>query len=234
MGSASGVGKSTVCQGILAQLLADGYVPDQLAYFKPVTQCTDKQAVTQFCERNDIPHQEISTLIFKKGFSKAFIDGLSKTTETLLADLVTTITRVGKEKALVIIDGIGDPSTGSVVGVSNADIALALDATVIFVGIPGIGAAIDNTVLCLSYLQTKGINDIGLIYNKIPFAHRSEITRYVGRRLQQLVPNATLLGFITENAALQRDLNNEHYSAFEQWFGISIDSMLLKHFIAEN
>lgn len=150
MGSESGIGKSTVCLGILAQLLAAGFNANQLAYIKPVTQCIEKQPVAIFCEQSKITYIDIGNLVFKPGFSRDFIDDLTKPTDELLADVVSSILSIGKDKEVVIIDGVGDPSVGSVVGVSNVDVALPLPCSVIFVGKPGIGAAIDNTVLCVS------------------------------------------------------------------------------------
>ena len=75
MGAESGAGKSTVCLGILAQLLASGLTPYQLAYIKPATQCITKQTVALFCEQTKIPYMDIGNLVFRKGFSKDFIDG---------------------------------------------------------------------------------------------------------------------------------------------------------------
>ena len=155
MGSASGVGKSTLCEGLLAQLLLDGYQPEQLAYIKPMTQCTDKQAVTVFCESEHIAHQSIGSLVFKKGFSKDFIDGLSKNSSMLLEDILAEIVQISEDKDVVIVDGIGGPATGSVIGVSNVTIALALNAPVLFVGKAGIGVAIDDTILAVSLCRSK-------------------------------------------------------------------------------
>lgn len=155
MGSASGVGKTMLCEGLLAQLLLDGYQPEQLAYIKPMTQCTDKQAVTAFCESEHIAHRSIGSLVFKKGFSKDFIDGLSKNSAMLLEDILAEIAQISADKDIVIVDGVGSPSTGSAIGGSNVDIALSLDAPVLFVGKAGIGAAIDDTILAVSFMQLK-------------------------------------------------------------------------------
>jgi dethiobiotin synthetase len=196
MGAESGVGKSTVCLGILAQLLVSGFTADQLAYIKPVTQCIAKQSVALFCEQKHIPYRDMGSLVFNKGFSKDFISGLTPGSDELLAEVLAAIADIGKGKAVVIIDGVGDPSVGSVVGVSNVDVAVALACYVIFVGKPGIGAAIDNTVLCISFMQQKGIADIGIIYNKIPLVAMTEIKKQVTKRLLELLPEVTLLGFI--------------------------------------
>jgi dethiobiotin synthetase len=196
MGAESGAGKSTVCQGILAQLLDSGFTADQLAYIKPVTQCTEIQPVALFCKQQNIPYRDMETLVFKKGFSKDFIDGLTPGSEELLAEVLSSIVAIGQDKTIVIIDGVGDPSVGCVVGGSNVDIAVALACNVIFVGKPGIGAALDNTVLCASFMQYKGIVNIGVIYNKIPFSVVAEVEKYVTKRLPELLPEVTLLGFI--------------------------------------
>jgi dethiobiotin synthetase len=117
----------------------------------------------------------------------------------LLAEVLATIVAIGKGKAVVIIDGVGDPSMGSVVGVSNVDVAAALACNVIFVGKPGIGSAIDNTVLCVSFMQYQGLANIGIIYNKIPFPAVAKIKKYVTKRLPELLPGITLLGFIVND-----------------------------------
>lgn len=227
MGAESGAGKSTVCLGILAQLLASGFAADQLAYIKPVTQCTGKQTVALFCEQQHIPHRYIGSLIFNKGFSKDFIDGLTQGADDLLAKVLASIFDIGKGKAVVIIDGIGDPSVGGVVGVSNVDIAASLACRAIFVGKPGIGAAIDNTVLCISFMQHRGIADIGVIYNKIPLAAMAEIKKHVTKRLPELLPEITLLGFIGKEQILETHLPYYAGNNIARWFASCIDRKTL-------
>ncbi|NOT86502.1 MAG: AAA family ATPase [Methylococcaceae bacterium] len=196
MGAGSGAGKSTVCLGILAQLLASGYAAEQLAYIKPVTQCIAKQPVALFCEHNKIACVDIGALVFKKGFSRDFIAGLTKPAAQLLTEVIASILSIGKDKSVVVIDGIGHPAVGSVVGVSNVDVALALPCKVVFVSNPGIGAAIDNTVLCVSFMQYKGLTDIGIIYNNIPLNAYADIKTQLTKRLPELLPTIPLLGFI--------------------------------------
>jgi dethiobiotin synthetase len=211
MGAESGAGKSTVCQGILAQLLASGFTSDQLAYIKPVTQCTEKQPVALFCEQKNILYRDLGSLVFKNGFSKDFIDGLTPRSDELLAKVLASIVAIGHGKVVVIIDGVGDPSVGCIVGMSNADVAAALTCNVIFIGKPGIGKAIDNTMLCVCFMQYKGIVDIGIIYNKIPFSAVTEMKKYVVKRLPELLPDVTLLGFlVNEDSAenINRGFNN--------------------------
>ena len=227
MGAESGAGKSTVCLGILAQLLESGLAPEQLAYIKPVTQCVVKQTVALFCEQTKIPCLDIGSLVFRKGFSQDFIDGLTKPSDELKADVLTSILGIGKEKEVVIIDGVGDPSVGSVVGVSNVDVALSLPCHVLFVGKPGIGAALDNTVLCVSFMQNKGLTNIGIIYNKVPIPAFFEIKKFITKRLPELLPEVTLLGFVRDDQIAESYLKDNSSAKIAQWFSTYVDERIL-------
>lgn len=218
MGSASGVGKTTICEGLLAQLLFNGYQPEQLAYIKPMTQCTDKQAVTFFCENEHITHRSISSLIFKKGFTKDFIDGLTKNSAILLEDILTEITQISTDKDIVIVDGVGGPTTGSVVGVSNVDIAVSLAAPVLFIGKAGIGSAIDDTILAVNFMQQRGIKNIALIYNKIEASELVNTKHYLSKRLTELLPNVPVLDFITNHTQLYGETKHHPLLKISQWF----------------
>lgn len=226
MGTNSGVGKSTVCLGILAQLLNYGYLPEQLAYIKPITQCVKKQAVAEFCAKNGIPFVDIGSLVFKKGFTRDFIDGLTPSSAELLTTLLQTILTIGAGKAVVLIDGIGSPSVGSVVGVSNIDIAALLPCRIIFVGKSGIGAAIDDTVLGVSFIQSKHKQNIGLIYNNIPLTDVSDTQNYVSKRIVQLLPNTTPLGFIARNEEL-KTFSQESSEKIAAWFDSYVNKSTL-------
>ena len=116
---------------------------------------------------------------------------------------------------------------GSVVGVSNVDVALSLPCSVIFVGKPGIGAALDNTVLCVSFMQHKGLTNIGIIYNKIPLAAIAEIKKYVSKRLPELLPKVKLLGFIGNDQIDETLLKNNFSEDIAQWFSSYVNERTL-------
>ncbi|MCK5121741.1 MAG: AAA family ATPase [Methylococcales bacterium] len=218
MGSSSNIGKTTLCEGLLLQLLIDGYQPEQLAYIKPITQCIEKQAVSVFCENNHIAHQSIGSLVFTKGFTKNFIDGLSKTSDSLLKEILAEISQISENKAIVIIDGIGGPSTGSVVGVSNVDIARSLAAPVLFIGKPGIGSAIDDTILAVNFMQQGGIKNIALVYNKIESSELVSVKHYLSTRLAELLPRVPVLDFIPIHTQLNQTTKLQSASKISQWF----------------
>lgn len=227
MGAASGVGKSTVCAGILAWLVANGSAPGRLAYIKPMTQCVEKQPVARFCERMEIAHHDVGRLIYRKGFTKDFIDGLTLGSMALRSRVMDEITEISDAKEIVVIDGVGGPADGSVIGVSNADIAISLPCQVIFVGKSGIGAAIDNTVLCLSFMQNRWIPNIWVIYNNIPESHLDEIKRYVTKRFADLMPDAALLGFIGHDRDLDDRFRTHNILQIAEWFGRHLNTKFL-------
>src|SRR5438128_240635 len=68
-GDRSGVGKSSLCLGILGCLLKLGFQASELGYLKPCTQCEDVQLVSKFCERESIAHLPMSPIRFYQGFT---------------------------------------------------------------------------------------------------------------------------------------------------------------------
>ena len=202
-----------VCQAILANLMAIGYSPRQLAYIKPMSQCVIKQPIAAFCEAAAIVFIDKGPVVFRKNFSRNFIDGMGIPSNRLMNEVLATINDISQGKDIVVIDAMGGPSAGAVIGISNADIAAILSCRVLFVGKPGIGKAIDDTLLCTSFMYSKGISDIGLIYSNIPPRILDEIEKYVSKRLSRLLPKATLLGFIPQQQNLEAILR---YQAWQQ------------------
>ena len=98
---------------------------------------------------------------------------------------------------------------------------------VIFVGKPGIGAAIDNTVLCVSFMQQKGLKNIGIIYNKIPLSAFVDIQKCVTKRLPKLLPEITLLGFIGRDHIIENPLQDNASEELARWFSSYVDRKAL-------
>lgn len=164
-GNLSGVGKSTVCLGLLKMFLSIGYAVKDLAYIKPCTQCTKIQMVTKFCLENNIDTIN-SPIVFYKGLTSDVIDD-KYSSEELLQNTINTIKNLGKYKKIVIVDGIGYPSVGSVIGISNGTVANALKCPVLLVGEHGIGNAIDSTNLAISFFAQEKVQVLGCIWNKV-------------------------------------------------------------------
>ncbi|KAF0712616.1 Aste57867_4752 [Aphanomyces stellatus] len=171
-GDKSQVGKSTICLGLLGSLLELGYKPHELAYIKPATQCEESQLVGRFCAHHGIAARPIGPVVFYSGFTRAFLEQPDAATATadLLHQVVDAVEAISASKRIVIIDGVGYPSVGSICGVSNADIAAALQPiSVVVVGKKGVGDAVDSFNLNASYFtHQRGVRVLGGIFNRLP------------------------------------------------------------------
>lgn len=144
-GDRSSVGKSTFSLLLLAALLDTvGFPASSVAYIKPVTQCEAEQPITKFCRQRGVDCQGIGPVVFYSGFTRAFLDENTKPSEELLQDACAAVKEIGIGKRLVLIDGVGYPAVGSICGISNADVAKALQAPVLLVGKSGVGDAVDS------------------------------------------------------------------------------------------
>lgn len=69
-GDESGVGKTSVCLGLLSAALQNGYKPEELAYIKPCTQCEDVQLLWKWCESEGIQHEGVGPILFRQGYTQ--------------------------------------------------------------------------------------------------------------------------------------------------------------------
>ena len=176
-GDRSQVGKSSICLGLLGSLLKLGYKSSDLAYIKPATQCENPTLVSKFCNANNISCQPIGPLVYFKGYTREFLSGNTNTSEELLNQITNAVDDVGRDKKIVIIDGVGYPAVGSICGTDNATIASRcgittskdkkrLPALVLIVGKSGVGDAIDSFNLNRTYFEHKNVPILGAIFNR--------------------------------------------------------------------
>ena len=65
-----------------------------------------------------------------------------------------------------VVDGVGYPSVGSIVGLDNATVARAIGAAVVLVAKAGVGDAIDSFNLDATWFLAHGVPVVGAIYNR--------------------------------------------------------------------
>ena len=75
--------------------------------------------------------------------------------------------KLTKQKQSIIVEGTGHAGVGSVVDVSNADVAQMLGSKVIMVSEGGIGRSIDEIMLNKALFDVKGVEVLGVIINKV-------------------------------------------------------------------
>jgi dethiobiotin synthetase len=86
---------------------------------------------------------------------------------------------------LVIFEGTGHPGVGSVVGLSNADVAKLTKSGAIMVVEGGIGNTIDMMSMCLEKFYRLEVPLIGVIMNKVLEEKRDKSTYYVRKWLDK-------------------------------------------------
>mmetsp|Transcript_52526 Transcript_52526/g.151386 ORF Transcript_52526/g.151386 Transcript_52526/m.151386 type:complete len:366 (-) Transcript_52526:239-1336(-) len=166
-GAVTHVGKTTVCLGILAALRAAGVKPSELGYVKPATQCEAPDLLKKWCAAEGIDYVsgEDAPLVFYSGFTRSFLAGEQGTSDSWLARISAKVDELARGKRVLIIDGVGFPAVGSIVGVDNVDVAKAARAPVLLVCKSGVGSAIDSFNLNRCYFVSRGVPVIGAVFN---------------------------------------------------------------------
>jgi dethiobiotin synthetase len=166
-GDRSSVGKSSICLALLGSLIRLGVNPNCMAYIKPVTQCEAAQPVTEYCSKVGISHRGVGPVVFFKGFTRAYLSGETDSAENLTQAAVDAVNEISVGKRIVIIDGVGYPSVGSICNLSNADIARAIGCPVLLIGKSGVGDAVDSYNLNARFFESYGVTVLGGIFNKL-------------------------------------------------------------------
>ena len=95
---------------------------------------------------------------------------------------------------IVVYEGTGHPGVGSVVDLSNAEVASILKTPVIMVVEGGIGNTIDRLNLSLALFREKNIPILGVIINKVLREKMDKVKRLVGKKLE--IEGLKLLGVL--------------------------------------
>lgn len=84
---------------------------------------------------------------------------------------------------IVIYEGTGHPGVGSVVDLSNAEVAKQLNSDVILVLEGGIGNTLDRLSLCKAIFDQAGVKIAGVIINKVHTKKMEKIREYMEKAL---------------------------------------------------
>lgn len=192
------VGKTTSTLGLVTAFMSKGI---NVGYCKPVGQRfvdvqnirVDKDALLF----SDVMHFQLqdklhSPVILGPGATAEYIDHPEAFDYVDRIRFAADTLEAAHE--LVIFEGTGHPGVGSVVNLSNADVAKMIGAKVIMVVEGGIGNTIDMLTLCLSKFEQKGVPVSGVIINKVIEEKQEKVKHYVGKKLDQL--GIPLLGML--------------------------------------
>ncbi len=183
------VGKTTCTLGLIHTLRLHGL---NVGYCKPVGQefvdlgdlKVDKDALLfATIMRFGLDPVLHSPIIVGSGLTKAYLDHpedydfVSRITHA--ADTLETMHDV------VIMEGTGHPGVGSVIDLSNADVANLVGAGVVMVVEGGIGSTIDELNVNLALFREQKIPILGVIVNKVLPPKIDQVRHYVGKKLDR-------------------------------------------------
>ena len=164
-------GKTTVALGLLAALLDRGL---DTGFIKPVGQRyaivdgepADEDAILMRSALGlQDPLKMMSPVHIPRGFTKAYIRG--EVTPDLAGRIRKSHSSVAQKHDLLLIEGTGHAGVGSVVGLSNAQVARMLRAPAAIVAEAGVGRPIDEIVLNRALFARHGVEVVGAIVNKV-------------------------------------------------------------------
>ena len=164
-------GKTTVALGLLAALADRGL---DIGFIKPVGQRyaivdgqpADEDAIlVRAALHLADPLSLMSPVHIPRGFTKAFIRG--QDTPDLAGRIRHAHAAVAARHDLLLLEGTGHAGVGSVVGLSNAQVARMLRAPAVIVAEGGVGRPIDEIVLNRALFARHGVEVAGAIINKV-------------------------------------------------------------------
>jgi len=198
------VGKTTSTLGLVANLKEMGI---NVGYCKPVGQqhvdldgmIADKDAVlfAKVLGFNLDPELH-SPVILGSGVTAKYIDDPSQYEFHERLDFAAS--ELSRLHDVVVYEGTGHPGVGSVVDLSNADVARKLNASVIMIAEGGIGSTIDRLAMSLAVFREKNVPLIGVIVNKVLPEKLEKVEHYLSKRFAQM--NLPLLGVLPYDKSL--------------------------------
>ena len=128
----------------------------------------------------------MSPVVVPRYFTRDYLDDPGRFLPGLTRTIHHAYAQIAADKDLIVIEGTGHAGVGSVIDLSNAQVAKMLDAKVIIVTLGGIGSTVDEIALNRCLFEREGVEVIGIIANKV-LPHKLEQTeKYLGLALARM------------------------------------------------
>ncbi|MDP4821839.1 MAG: dethiobiotin synthase, partial [Saprospiraceae bacterium] len=184
------VGKTTSTLGLVANLQEQGFTT---GYCKPVGQksvftdgmTADKDAVlfAKVIGFNMDPDIH-SPVILGKGVTADYIENPSNF--DFSKRILHAADVLENNFDVVVYEGTGHPGVGSVVDLSNADVASMLNSGVIMIVEGGIGSTIDKLNMSIALFKAKNVPIHGVIVNKVKEDKYEKVKYYLSKKLDTM------------------------------------------------
>lgn len=213
-------GKTTTSLGLFGALCSLGH---NVSYIKPVAQRiveveNDVEVDEDTFLLNSIydvriPIAAMSPVAVDSSFTRRYLDDPGKMSPHIVDTICRAFDRAAYEKDIIIVEGSGHAGVGSVFDASNADNAKLLGSKVVLVAAGGIGKPVDEIAMNKALFDSRGVECIGVILNKVIPGKTDEIRRYASRALERL--GVPLLGLLP----LEHSLSSPNLSQIVQEIG---------------
>jgi BioD-like phosphotransacetylase family protein len=120
---------------------------------------------------------DMSPIAIPKGFTEKYIEGGDP--EKLRRKVQQAYLRASHGKEFMVIEGTGHAGVGSVIDLSNAEVAKLLGASVVLVTLGGIGRPIDEVSINKALFDNLGVRLLGVVVNKVTETKYDKIDRLV-------------------------------------------------------
>ncbi len=136
--------------------------------------------------------KEMSPVTIGHGFTEKYV--FHPIQNTLRRKIENSFKGLTKGKDAIIIEGTGHAGVGSIIDLSNADVAKLLGSKVIIISEGGIGRSIDEIMLNKALFDLKNVEILGVIINKVLPEKYEKIKKVLARGLSN--KGLRLLGVI--------------------------------------
>lgn len=213
------VGKTTACLGIMSGLKKRF---SSVGFTKPVGQVhvkledgllVDKDALLfKDCFNLTSSYQDMSPVVLPSGFTKEYLDGKVSDID-LKKNITKAFDNIASQNDFVIVEGTGHTGVGSIVNLSNAEVAKLLGLDMVIVANAGLGSCFDEIALNRAMCNAAGVSIRGIILNKVIEEKRNMILEYMPKALQRW--SIPLLGCIPFNTLLSLPCMRDFENLFE-------------------
>ncbi|MFW6137696.1 MAG: phosphotransacetylase family protein [Spirochaetota bacterium] len=121
--------------------------------------------------------EDMNPIAVPKGFTEDYI--LHGKPQELRRKIYQAYLRASHGKGFMVIEGTGHAGVGSVLDLSNGEVAKMLNAPVVLVSLGGIGRPIDEIMLNKALFDAVGVKIVGAVINKVLPEKYDKIDRLV-------------------------------------------------------
>lgn len=183
--TAQHVGKTTTCLGIFSGL-RKRYA--STGFMKPVGQrhlklpdggAVDKDVLLlrNYFDLQD-PAPLMSPILIPSGFTRSYLDG-QISLEEMRKQILESFYQLTEQHEFVLVEGTGHAGVGSIIDLSNADVAALLGLDVLLVTTGGIGSAFDQLALNYQLFKAAGVRVRAILVNKVHHQLREATVPYL-------------------------------------------------------